>query len=104
MSHVNEPPPPLGDDVPDDIRTVVEALLQKDPDDRPENAASVAVMLGVAPLEVTGLDLGEASDVPSGYLSMPLTPMTPARPLTAPADRQQADVPTMAAGPEQLLD
>ena len=75
MSHVNEPPPPLGDDVPDDIRAVVEALLQKDPDDRPENAASVAVMLGVAPLEISGLDLGEASDVP-----------------------------TMAAGPEQLLD
>jgi serine/threonine-protein kinase len=103
MSHVNEPPPALGDDVPDDIRAVVEALLQKDPDDRPENAASVAVMLGVAPLEVSGLDLGEATSVPSGYLAMPITPMTPGRPLSA-ADRQQADVPTVAAAPEQLLD
>ena len=32
LSHVNEAPPPLGDDVPTDLRAVVETLLEKDPD------------------------------------------------------------------------
>ena len=76
LSHVNEPPPPLGDDVPEDIRDVVEALLQKDPAARPENAATVAVMLGVAPAELSGLDLDPASGVPSGYFVARLTPVT----------------------------
>jgi serine/threonine protein kinase len=56
MSHVNEPPPPLSDDVPDDLRGVVEALLEKDPAHRLDNPAQVAVMLGVATLELAALD------------------------------------------------
>jgi serine/threonine-protein kinase len=106
LSHVNEPPPPLGDDVPEDIRDVVEALLQKDPAARPENAATVAVMLGVAPAELSGLDLDPASGVPSGYFVAPLTPVTPVNgkvPAVA-AGAGPADTPTVAAGPEQLLD
>ncbi len=107
LSHVNEPPPPLGEEVPDDIREVVEALLQKDPDDRPENAASVAVMLGVAPAELSGLDLDPASGVPSGYFVSPVTPVTPVNakvPADVAAAAGPADTPTVAAGPEQLLD
>ncbi|WP_374453986.1 serine/threonine-protein kinase [Nocardioides sp.] len=110
MSHVNEPPPPLGEDVPDDVRSVVEALLQKDPDARPENAATVAVMLGVAPAELSGLDLEPAAGVPSGYVVMPVTPLTPVTPVNqklpaaAGAGPSPADTPTVAAGPEQLLD
>jgi serine/threonine-protein kinase len=106
LSHVNEPPPPLGDDVPEDIRDVVEALLHKDPAARPENAATVAVMLGVAPAELSGLDLDPASGVPSGYFVAPLTPVTPVNgkvPAVA-AGAGPADTPTVAAGPEQLLD
>lgn len=106
LSHVNEPPPPLGDDVPEDIREVVESLLQKDPAARPENAATVAVMLGVAPAELSGLDLDPASGVPSGYFVAPLTPVTPVNgkvPAVA-AGAGPADTPTVAAGPEQLLD
>lgn len=107
LSHVNEPPPPLGDDVPDDIRQVVEALLQKDPSARPDNAATVAVMLGVAPVELTSLDLDLAAGVPSGYMVMPVTPITPVNakvPTEAAAGPGPADTPTVAAGPEQLLD
>lgn len=108
LSHVNEPPPPLGDDVPVDVREVVELLLQKDPADRPENAATVAVMLGVAPAELSGVDLDLAAGVPSGYVVMPVTPLTPATPLNqklpAAAAASPTDIPTMAAGPEQLLD
>lgn len=106
LCHVNEPPPPLGDDVPEDLRATVEALLEKDPADRPGNALEVAVMLGVAPAELAGLDVDLASGVPSGYVVLPVTPLTPSTPLepVPPADRAPADIPTMAAGPEELLD
>ncbi len=35
LSHVNEPPPPLDESVPAELRAVVAALLEKDPADRP---------------------------------------------------------------------
>jgi len=106
MCHVNEPPPPLGEEVPEDLREVVASLLEKDPDERPENALAVAVMLGVAPAELADLDVDLASGVPSGYVVLPVTPLTPSTPLepVRPADRAPADIPTMAAGPEELLD
>jgi serine/threonine-protein kinase len=119
MSHVNEPPPPLGDDVPADLRVVVEALLEKDPADRPENARAVAVMLGVPTGdELSDLDIEPAVGVPSGYVVLPVTPLTPATPLKTvpPAEEHRngashedgseapAEVPTMAATAEELLD
>src|SRR5690349_3309911 len=106
MCHVNEPPPPLGDEVPEDLRDVVASLLEKDPHERPENALAVAVMLGVAPAELADLDVDLASGVPSGYVVLPVTPLTPSTPLEAvkPPDRAPADIPTMAAAPEELLD
>jgi serine/threonine-protein kinase len=119
MSHVNEPPPPLGDDVPADLRVVVEALLEKDPADRPENARAVAVMLGV-PIgdELSDLDIDPAAAVPSGYVVLPVTPLTPSTPLKTvpPAEEHRngasredgsevpVEVPTMAATAEELLD
>ena len=35
MSHLHEPPPPLPDDVPEDLAGVIEEMLAKDPEDRP---------------------------------------------------------------------
>ncbi len=99
MSHVNEPPPALGDYVPTDLRAVVATLLEKDPEKRPANARTVAVMLGVASNELSGLDLGLAAGVDSDYL-LPVTPMTPVN-LRRPASLDQ---PTVAASPEELLD
>lgn len=78
LSHVNEPPPPLDDTVPAELRAVVGALLEKDPADRPANALAVAAMLGVTPTELVGLDVDGAPDA--------------------------ADTPTVAARPEDLLD
>ncbi len=107
LSHVNEPPPPLADDVPTDLRAVVATLLEKDPAKRPANAHDVAALLGVASAELTGLDLDLAAGVPSGYVGMPLTPITPLTPVKAapPAsDRAAIDEPTVAARREDLLD
>jgi eukaryotic-like serine/threonine-protein kinase len=63
MSHLHEPPPPLPDDVPEDLAGVVEHLLEKDPGNRPENARAVAVRLGLADHEIIGLSLGLAQAV-----------------------------------------
>ena len=90
LSHVNEPPPPLGGDVPTELRVVVEALLEKQPGDRPANARTVAKMLGIADNELSGLAEGLASAVNGEYVDDARTPLT--------------DVPTMAANAEELLD
>jgi eukaryotic-like serine/threonine-protein kinase len=63
MSHLHEPPPPLPDDVPEDLAGVIEDLLEKDPRNRPENARAVAVRLGLADHEIIGLALGLAEAV-----------------------------------------
>ncbi|WP_208544007.1 serine/threonine-protein kinase [Nocardioides seonyuensis] len=89
MSHVNEPPPPLPGTVPEELRVVVEALLEKDPADRPENARAVALMVGVETTELNGLAEGLATLVDGNYDDTP----TPAR-----------EISTMAADMERLLD
>jgi serine/threonine-protein kinase len=63
MSHIHEAPPPLPDDVPEDLAGVVDDLLAKDPQDRPINARAVAVRLGLADHEIMGLSLGLAQAV-----------------------------------------
>jgi eukaryotic-like serine/threonine-protein kinase len=63
MSHLHEAPPPLPDDVPEDLAGVIEDLLAKDPQDRPENARAVAIRLGLADHEIMGLALGLAQAV-----------------------------------------
>ncbi|MCW2738814.1 serine/threonine-protein kinase [Nocardioides sp.] len=90
MSHVNEPPPPLGDHVPIELRAVVEALLEKQPGDRPANARSVAQMLGIADNELSGLAEGLATSVSGEYVDDTTTPVT--------------DLPTVAARADDLLD
>ena len=108
MSHVNEPPPPLSEDVPAELRAVVSTLLEKDPEKRPANARTVAVMLGVASTELSGVDLGLASGVDSSYVlpSTPVTPMDLRRPAeeAGPDKPDGLDTPTVAARPEELLD
>ena len=90
LSHVNEPPPPLSGDVPTELRVVVEALLAKQPGDRPANARTVAKMLGIADNELSGLAEGLATAVNGEYVDDPRTSMT--------------EVPTMATNAEDLLD
>src|SRR6476469_10429241 len=63
LSHVNEPPPPLPVDVPEDLRDLIAECLEKDPEKRPANAAAVAVRLGLGDQELRGLALGLATAI-----------------------------------------
>jgi serine/threonine-protein kinase len=63
LSHVNEPSPPLPDDVPEDLRDLILECLEKDPEKRPANAAAVAVRLGLGDQELRGLALGLATAI-----------------------------------------
>ncbi|GAA1978449.1 serine/threonine-protein kinase [Terrabacter lapilli] len=63
LSHVNEPTPPLPDDVPADLRDLINECLEKDPEKRPANAAAVAVRLGLGDQELRGLALGLATAI-----------------------------------------
>jgi eukaryotic-like serine/threonine-protein kinase len=63
LSHVNEPSPPLPDDVPEDLRDLILECLEKDPERRPANAAAVAIRLGLGDQEVRGLALGLATAI-----------------------------------------
>lgn len=60
-SHLNEPPPPLPDDVPEDLASLIQDCLEKDPENRPPNAAAVAVRLGLGDHDLIGLALGLAT-------------------------------------------
>ena len=87
LSHVNETPPPLPDDVPDDLVQVIQDCLQKSPADRPPNAAAVAVRLGLGDQEVTGLALGLAHAL-GGTPEEALAPdQVPTQGMPSPADR-----------------
>jgi serine/threonine-protein kinase len=63
MSHVQQPPPPLPPDVPEDLALVIEDCLAKDPGHRPPNARAVALRLGLGDNETMGLGLGLAWSV-----------------------------------------
>jgi serine/threonine-protein kinase len=95
LLHVHEPPPPLPDSVPEALALVVEELLAKDPADRPPNALAVAVRLGLADHEMSGLALGLARTVYGD--EEPDDDVTPlSRALLDPS-------PTMASDPADLL-
>jgi serine/threonine-protein kinase len=63
LSHVNEPPPGLPEEVPEDLRELIADCLEKDPEKRPTNAAEVAVRLGLGDQETMGLALGLAQAI-----------------------------------------
>ena len=97
MSHIHESPPPLPDDVPEALAGVIEDLLAKDPGDRPANARAVAIRLGLADHEITGLALGLAQAV---YGESALDGDTPPRRKPTPVEPTA----TVAVAPADLLD
>ena len=65
LSHVNEPPPVLPDEIPQDLRELIADCLEKDPEKRPANANDVAVRRGLGDPEAMGLALGFAQALTS---------------------------------------
>ena len=47
LAQVNDPPPPLPDEVPAELRGLIERCLAKSPTDRPRSARELAELLGV---------------------------------------------------------
>ncbi|MCA9669836.1 MAG: serine/threonine protein kinase [Myxococcales bacterium] len=45
IAHIKDTPEPLGDDVPDELRTVIMRCLEKNPDARPQDAEALAQSL-----------------------------------------------------------
>jgi len=69
FSHVQDPPPPLPNELPEDLALVIEDCLHKDPQRRPPHATAIALRLGLGDNEIMGLGLGLAwsadEDVPT---------------------------------------
>jgi eukaryotic-like serine/threonine-protein kinase len=63
FSHVQEPPPPLPQNLPEDLALVIEDCLNKHPQHRPPHATAVALRLGLGDNEIMGLGLGLAWSV-----------------------------------------
>ena len=60
FSHVQDPPPPLPKELPEDLALVIEDCLHKDPQCRPPHATAIALRLGLGDNEIMGLGLGLA--------------------------------------------
>jgi serine/threonine-protein kinase len=91
LSHLNDPPPPLPEGVPEDLAAVIQDCLEKDPDKRPPDAAAVAVRLGLGDHDLIGLALGLATlnghpDHLPEELAAVVDEMTPTRFMASPAE------------------
>ncbi len=95
LAQVQEPPPPLPLGVPDDLRTVIESCLAKDPTERPGSARVVAEALGAADPENGWPDEVTA---PKRAAALPDRPV-----VTDPTDSVSA-VPVEAASPQRGID
>ncbi|WP_076264154.1 serine/threonine-protein kinase [Intrasporangium flavum] len=95
LAQVNDPPPPLPDTVPEDLRGIVGACLAKTAAERPhaasEVAAAVGMPLGALP-GVTPAPLG------SSDATAPLAALDPTRAFTAAHPRTDASGSSRAAG------
>jgi eukaryotic-like serine/threonine-protein kinase len=100
LAHVNQPPPPLPETVPQGLADVISAAMAKAPADRPANAAEMAHALGMpsaafastAPVLPVPASISPATSGPSPTQVMPprtrVMP-TPTRTMPGPAARKR---------------
>ena len=101
LAHVQDPPPPLPDGVPDDLRDIVERCIAKEPSDRPQSALDVAAALGIPVIEAgwpqaEGLEArrgtGESSPTDTGTgPRRGIVVMASTEPMQLPADWDDPD-------------
>ncbi len=82
MAQLHDPLPPLGDDVPVALRTLITALTEKDPDDRPSSAAAVS---SLATADHPATAVLTTPPPATAVLATPATSATTIIPATTPA-------------------
>ena len=88
LAHLNEPAPTLPDDVPDPVRQLVAAMVEKDPADRPSSAAEVAERAAALSGAVTDATRAMAVSGAAPVLPPPPTPARKAAVRTPPWRRE----------------
>jgi len=88
MAHVQDDPPPLPDDVPEDVRTLVSQALAKDPSQRFTTAAAFARAVTATQQRLGGglsPALANANAAPTAVIPLGDLPIAPGAPVMPPA-------------------
>ncbi len=88
VAHVQDDPPPLPDDVPEDVRTLVAQAMAKDPSQRFTTAAAFARAVTATQQHLDGRlapALASANAVPTAVIPLGNMPVSSGAPLLAPA-------------------
>ncbi len=88
LAQVNDPPPPLPVDVPEDLARIVAECLAKDSAGRPATARSIAMRLGLPAASDPPQTLGQATLALPGQEEPEHTPFPTLRRHADPADRR----------------
>jgi serine/threonine-protein kinase len=93
MAHVTDEPPPLPDDVPEDVRTLVAQALAKDPTERFTTAAAFGRAVTATQQRLEGglsAPLATASAEPTAVIPLGDLPVAPGAPVLPPTLAAQA--------------
>ncbi len=93
MAHVHDDPPPLPDDVPEDVRRLVEQALAKDPTERFTTAAAFGRAVTATQQRLGGglsAPLASASSEPTAVIPLGQLPVAPGAPVLPPTLAAQA--------------
>ena len=88
MAHINDAPPPLPDDVPDDVRTLVAQSMAKDPTERFTTAAAFGRAVTATQQRLSGAlaePLATAAAAPTAVIPLGELPVAPGAPVLPPA-------------------
>ena len=95
LAHVQDPPPPLPDEVPADVRTLIEQALAKEPTERFTTAAAFARAVTATQQRLVGAlapPLAVAAAEPTAVIPLGDLPIAPGAPVLPPAaDRDRVE-------------
>ena len=104
MAHVQDEPPPLPDDVPEDVRTLVTQSLAKDPTERFTTAAAFGRAITAIQQRLEGRlsePLANAAAEPTAVIPLGDLPVAPGAPVLPPALAEAALAPSPTRRPSR---